>query len=263
VRHIHTAVLLLISLLFLLPVLWLVSAAFYRPATPLPTTLQLWPEGATFANFGRVFAIVPLGRYTLNSLLVVLTAVPLTLLTASWAGLGMARLPQQAQQRWVFLSLAVLMVPGIALWSTRFLVYKWLGWLDSYWALIAPVWMGTSPFFVLMFYRAFRRIPAAVYDVARLDGAGVLALWWRVVLPMAWPTAVAVALLSFIVYWSDFTSPLLYLRRDRLYTLPVALELLRAMTPSDYPLLMAGAVWSLLIPVLLFGIAMIYFSRKA
>lgn len=262
-RFWHTAVLLSISLLFLLPFLWLISAAFYRPASPLPNTLQLWPDSPTLANFGRIFRMVPMARFTMNSLLVVATAVPLTLFISSWAGLGMAHLPRRRQRRWVLISLAVLMVPGIALWSTRFLVYKWLGWHDSYWALIAPAWMGTSPFFVLMFYRAFRRIPTAVYDAARLDGTGVLQLWWLVALPMAWPTAVAVALLTFIIYWGDFTSPLLYLSSERLYTLPVALQLLQAMTPSDWPLLMTGALWSTLIPVLLFAAAMVYFNYKS
>lgn len=256
-----TAVRLFVGLLFLLPVWWLVNAAFYPPATPLPTHLQLWPDTPTPANLGRVFTLVPMGRFTANSLLVAATAVPLTLITGSWAGLAMARLPQKAQRRWVLISLAVLMVPGIALWSTRFLVYEWLGWLDSYWALIAPAWMGTSPFFVLMFYRAFRRLPPAVYDAALLDGAGVWQLWRLVALPLARPTAVAVALLAFIVYWGDFINPLLYLSRERLYTLPVALQLLQAMTPSDYPLLMAGALWSLVIPVLLFGGTMVYFGR--
>lgn len=258
-----TAVILLIALIFLLPILWLAIIAFTDPGSPLPTRLQWWPQPATAANFGRIFRLVPMGQFTLNSLLVVGIAVPLTLVTGSWAGLGMARLPRGAQRRWVLISLAVLMVPGIALWSTRFLVYKWVGWLDTYWALIAPAWMGTSPFFVLMFYRAFHRIPGAIYDAARLDGAGVMQLWWLVALPLARPTAVGVALLSFIIYWGDFINPLLYLSRESQYTLPVALQLLQSMDPSDWPLLMAGALWSLLIPALLFAAALIYFTRRS
>ena len=187
-----------------------------------------------------------------NSLLIVSLAVPLTLVTGSWAGLAMARLPRRAQRFWVLVSLAVLMVPGIALWSTRFVIYRQLGWLDTPLALIAPAVMGTSPFYVLMFYRAFRRIPEATYDAARLDGAGVLGLWYRVALPMARPTAIGVALLSFIVYWGDFITPLLYLQTERLYTLPIALQLLQQFSRSDWGLLMAAAVWATAIPVLLF-----------
>jgi len=253
---------LLAALLFLLPLLWMASASLNAPGDPLPTSLRLLPPHPTLANYGRIFRLLPLGRYTLNSLLVVALAVPITLVVSSWAGLGMARLPKPAQRRWITLSLAVLMVPGIALWSTRFLLYRELGWYDTVWALIAPAWMGTSPFYVLMFYRAFRRIPAAIYDAAHLDGAGVLQTWWLVALPMARMTAVAVALLTFVFYWGDFTSPLLYLRSGEHATLPVALQTLQQLSRSDWALVLAAAVWTTLVPVALFLLLPLLFNRR-
>lgn len=252
-----------VALIFLLPIFWMVTAALYPPGVPLPVSLQLFPERPTLDNFGRIWEVVPLGRFTLNSLLVASLSVPLTVVTASWAGLGMARLPRPAQRRWVVLSLAVLMAPGIALWSTRFLIYRALGWYDSVWALVAPAWMGTSPFYVLIFYRAFRRIPGAIYDTARLDGAGVLQLWTRVAMPMARPSVVGVAVLAFVFYWGDFTSPLLYLSDQNAYTLPVALQLLEQLTRADWALLMAAAVWATLFPVLLFLLVQPYFAGRA
>ncbi len=197
--------------------------------------------------------MVPLARFTLNSLLVGVLAVPLTIVVSSWAGLAIAQLPRASQRRWVLLSLGVLMVPGIALWMPRFLLYRQLGWLDSPLALIAPAWMGTSPFFVLMYFRAFRRIPSALYDAARLDGAGVLQAWLRVAMPLARPTTVGVALLAFLFYWGDFISPLLYLRSERYYTLPVALQLLQQLNRADWGLLMAAGLMATLVPLLLFG----------
>lgn len=253
---------LLVAILFLLPLLWMVAASLYPQGEPLPTSWQLLPDRLTLGNYGRIFQLLPLGRYTFNSLLVVFLALPITLVVSSWAGLGMARLSQPAQRRWIVISLAVLMVPGVALWSTRFLIYRQLGWYDSVWALVAPAWMGTSPFFVLLYYRAFRRIPAAIYDAVRLDGAGVLLTWWSVALPMASSTTIAVALLTFVFYWGDFISPLLYLRSGRLTTLPVALQSLRQMSRSDWPLMLAGAVWTMLMPILLFLLIQIIFNRR-
>jgi multiple sugar transport system permease protein len=250
-----------LAALFLLPFIWMLSAALHPVGAPLPSSLRLLTSAPTARNFLRVWNLVPLGRFTLNSLQVVLLAVPLTVISSSWAGMGMARLPQAGQRRWVIISLAVLMVPGIALWSTRFLIYRQLGWLDSIWALIAPAWMGTSPFYVLMFYRAFRRIPSAMYDAARIDGAGVLQTWAWVILPVARPTAIGVALLSFVIYWGDFISPLLYLQSENHYTLPIALRLLEQMSRSDWPLLMAAVVWSALLPIALFLLLQPYFAR--
>ena len=173
----------------------------------------------------------------------------------------MAQLPRRNQRRWVVLSLAVLMAPGMALWSTRFFIYEQLGWIDSYWALIAPAWMGTSPFYVLLFYRAFRRIPLAIYDAARLDGAGVLQLWRRVALPIARPTTIGVAILVYVFYWGDFTTPLLYLSTPERFTLPLALQLFQQLSRSDWSLLMAAACWVTLLPLLLFLLIQPYFAR--
>ena len=246
---------LLLALVFLLPLFWMLTASFYPRGEALPTTLRLLPAGSTGENYVRIFDILPLTRYTLNSGLVALLAVPITVVTGSWAGLGMARLPRKSQRHWVVISLAVLMVPGIALWTTRFFIYRQLGLLDTIWALILPAFMGSSPFYVLMFYRAFRRIPASIYEAAALDGAGVLQTWWQVALPIARPTAIGVALLSLVLYWGDFISPLLYLQSERLYTLPIALQSLQQLSRSDWGLLMAAAVWATLVPVVIFVLA--------
>jgi multiple sugar transport system permease protein len=250
-----------VALLFLLPILWMASAALYPPGMPLPQTLRLVPPGASGENFGRVWQMVPIARFGLNSLAVALAAVPLTLVTGSWAGLAMSRLPRPSQRRWVIISLAVLMVPGAAIWSSRFLVYKQLGLTTSLGPLIAPAVMGSSPFYVLMFYRAFRRIPSAIYDSAVMDGAGVWHMWTRIALPMARPTVVGVALLSLVLYWGDFNGPLLYLRSQDHYTLPVALQLLQQLGRTDWPLLMAGAVLISIVPVVLFLLLQPYFAR--
>lgn len=243
------AVRLLVAAVFLLPILFVVLAAFRPSGAPLAG--PLWPAPPTADNFRRLFDALPIGRYTLNSLLVAFVAVPLTVQIASWAGYAMARLPRAAQQRWVILSFLVLMVPGVALWSSRFILYSRLGIGGSLWVLVIPALMGTSPFFVLMFYRAFRRIPTAIYDAARLDGATAWQTWGRVALPIARPTAAAVAALAFVLYWGDFVSPLIYLGDARRYTLPVGLQLLEQLGRSDYPLLMAGALWSMLVPLAL------------
>ncbi len=237
---------------FILPLLWMFTAALHKPGIPLPRSLQLFPTEISFNSFGRVLDLLPIGKFILNSGKVIALALPLTLTFSSWAGFSISQLSDKAQRRWIIISLAVLMVPGIALWSTRFFVYKALGIYNSIWALVAPAFMGTSPFYVLMFYRAFRRIPQAIYDVARLDGAGVLQLWWKVALPMVRPTAIGVALLSFIHYWGDFTSPLLYLESEAHYTLPIALHLLQQMSRTEWSLLMAASVIATAIPTVLF-----------
>ena len=242
---------LLVTALFLLPLLWMVTAALRQPGLPPPRSIEWLPTSPTTQNFGAVFELLPFGRYLLNSLAVVALAVPLTIITASMAGFAMALMERGSRVALVVLSVALLLVPITALWLTRFLLFSWFGLTDTLLALIVPALAGSSPLFVLLYYWAFRRISADIYETAHLDGAGVFTVWRRIALPNTMPMTVAVAVLTFILYWSDFISPLLYLRSQDLYTLPLGLRQLQQLDPTDWPLLMAGALM-LTLPAVLF-----------
>ena len=138
-----------------------------------------------------------------------------------------------------------------ALWLTRFLLFNWVGLTDTLLALVVPALAGSSPLFVLIYYWTFRRTSPEVFEMGHLDGAGPLGVWRRIAMPNAWPSTVAVAVLTFILYWSDFISPVLYLRDQDLYTLPLGLRQLQQLDPTGWPLMMAGAVM-LTVPAVLF-----------
>jgi multiple sugar transport system permease protein len=241
----------LVAALFLLPLLWMITASLREPGLPPPRSVEWLPTNPSPGNYAEVFELLPFGRYLLNSLAVVAMAVPLTILTASMAGFAMALLTRRPRAALVVLSVALLLVPVTALWLTRFLIFSWIGLTDSLLALVVPSLAGSSPLFVLLYYWTFRRISGEIFETAHLDGARAITVWRRIALPNAWPTTVAVAVLTFILYWSDFISPLLYLRDQGLYTLPLGLRQLQQLDPTDWPLLMAGAVM-LTLPAVLF-----------
>jgi multiple sugar transport system permease protein len=259
-RHV---VLIAITLLFVAPIAWLIAASLRQAGQPPPRSIELIPNPIAPGNYARVFELLPFGRYFLNSLFVVIAAVPLTIVVASWGGLAMSQLPDRSRRFLLVFSLGLLMVPFSALWLTRFIMFSAIGLTNSHLALIAPALSGTSPLFVLLFYWTFRRVPRELFEMARLEGAQVLSIWWRIALPIALPTTAAVAMLAFIFYWSDFMSPLLYLRSQSLYTLPIGLQQLQQLDRTNWPLLMSGAVMLTLPPVLLFLIVQRYFLRDA
>ena len=242
---------LIVALVFLLPLLWMITASLRGPGLPPPASVEWLPPSATTENYGTVFELLPFGRYLLNSLSVVALAVPLTIITASMAGFAMALLERRTRGALLVLSVALLLVPVTALWLTRFLLFNWIGLTDTLLALVVPALAGSSPLFVLIYYWTFRRASAEVFEMAHLDGAGPLGVWRRIAMPNAWPSTVAVAVLTFILYWSDFISPLLYLRDQDLYTLPLGLRQLQQLDPTGWPVMMAGAVM-LTLPAVLF-----------
>lgn len=252
-----------IALLFLLPLFLILVNSLGRIGAPPPAGFRWWPADPQWNNYPALFDLLPMLRYLRNSLLVVGLAVPLTLLTASLAAFSMAQLPDPHRRRLIYFSLAVLMIPSASVWVFRFQILRWLGLLDTLWALIIPAVAASSPLFVLLFYWNFRRIPPAMYEAARLEGASAPTVWWRVALPMARPTTLAVVMLTFVLYWSDFVSPVLYVFDSAWYTLPVGLQILKQLDATNWPLLMAGAFIMTVPVVLLFLLLQRYFLSDA
>jgi multiple sugar transport system permease protein len=227
--------------IFVLPFFWAFVASLRQPGLPPARTVEWWPQPAHWDNYAELFRVVPMGRYALNSLIVVAVAMPVTLLTAALAGFALSQLDAAWRRRLVMASVALMLIPGMAVWTFRFHILDWLGLVDTLWALIVPAVAGGSPLFVLLFYWACWRIPSELYESARLDGAEAWTVWWRIARPLVRPTTAAVVVLAFALYWGDFTTPVLYIFRPELYTLPIGLQLLRQMDSTNMPLLMAGS----------------------
>jgi multiple sugar transport system permease protein len=252
----------LVAVVFAIPLVWMVATSLRPLGLPPATRFEWLPPALSLGNYPYIFQIVELGRFLGNSVGVVLVAVPLTVLTASLAGFALAQLPERVRNGLIAVSVAALLVPSMALWITRFLVYKAVGILDTPLVLIAPAIMGTSPFYVLLFAWAFARVPRELYEQARLDGAGAWRLWWLVGLPQVRAVITAVVVLAGLHYWSDFIDPVLYINNQQYYTLPIGIQTLQQMVRTNWPLLMAGAV-VLTVPVLVvFIVAQRYFFSQ-
>ena len=239
----------LVSVACLLPLFWVVVASLRAPGLPPVRALEWWPAAAHWDNYAELFRIVPMGRYVLNSLIVVIIAVPVTILVASLAGFALSQLGTVWRWRLVVASVALLLIPGMAIWTLRFYVLNGLGLIDSLGALIAPAVAGGNPLFIMLFYWACWRIPPELYESARLEGAGAWTVWLYIARPLVLPTTAAVTVLAFALYWGDFTTPVLYIFRPDLYTLPIGLQLVRQMDATNLPLLMAGSVL-MIVPVI-------------
>jgi multiple sugar transport system permease protein len=174
----------------------------------------------------------------------------------------MAQQGYQVRRLLLTLSIGLTIMPLTAVWLARFVLFDTLGWIDTYLPLLAPALMGSNPFFMLLFYWAFRRVPAELYEVAHLDGASPLTVWWLVGLPLVRPTIAAVAVLTFILYWNDFINPLIYLKSQRLYTLAIGLQQLQQLDRTNWPLLLAAAVVMTLPVIALFLLIQRYLLQQ-
>ena len=232
---------LLVVVVFLAPLALVLAGSLRRVGLPPPAGLGLLPADPSLTSYRALGDVVPLGRLLRNSLLVVAVAVPVATLVASWAGFALAQLPERSRRPLVVLVFGLLLVPLPMLWVPRFFLFLQLGVLDTLVPLVAPALAATTPFTVLLAYRAFRRLPPEQWEAARLEGASALGTWWRIGLPQVTATTTAVAAVAFVFSWGNYLDALLYAQSEATRTLPLGIGELATLDGADQSVLFAGA----------------------
>lgn len=260
-RRSRTAGALLVLLVFVPPLLLLVSGSLHLPGLPPTPTPDFVPDPLSTEGYERAVELGGLARATLNSVLVAVIVVPLSVLVASLAGFAMARLAPRITALVIVASLLALMVPLSALLVPRFTIYRALGLTDTLAPLVAPALLGTSPLYALVYYLAFRALPADLYDACLVADLSPLRIWWRVALPLVRPVTAALTALTFLLTWSNFLEPLVYVYDRNLFTLPLSLRSLATLDPTNFPVFLAGAVVATVPALVVFGLAQRMFLR--
>jgi trehalose/maltose transport system permease protein len=224
------------SLLFiavaLFPLVVALSSSFKQGAGLFSPAL--WPAAPTLANYTAVFADQPFGQNLFNSVLVATTVVGVSLglgLMAAWA-LGRVRF--RGRGLLLALILSASMLPQVAVLSGMFELVRGLGLYDTLGALVLADLVLTLPFTTWVLVTFMRQLPGELEDAAAMDGVGVLALVFRVYLPLLWPALVATGLLAFIAAWNEFLFALTFTLSNDVRTVPVAIALIS--TPSGFEL---------------------------
>lgn len=244
-----------VVLVFIPPLVLLISGSLYQPGLPPPPTPELVPNPLSTEGYAQALEIGALARATVNSVVVAVVAVPLSVLVASLAGFAMSRLAPRVAAAVVVASLVALMVPLTALLVPRFAMFRTLGLTDTLVPLVAPALLGTSPLYALVYFLAFRALPPDLYDACLLEDLTPMQTWRRVAMPLVRPVTAALAALTFVLTWSNFLEPLVYVYDRNLFTLPLALRSLATLDPTNFPVFLAGAVIATVPALIVFGIA--------
>jgi multiple sugar transport system permease protein len=237
------------ALASLLPFLWMVATSLKAPELVLqyPPVLLAPPR---WANFAEAWRAAPFGRYTANTAFVAATVTLLELLTCSLAAFAFARLRFRGREALFALYLGVLMLPGQVTIVPNFVLMRWLGWVDTYFALVIPAAFSALGTFLLRQY--FLTIPRELEQAARIDGCGPFGVYARIVLPLAGPALATLAILAFVAQWNAFLWPLIVTNSDEMRTLTVGLRFFVDSARLQYHLLMAAAVTACLPTLLLY-----------
>jgi multiple sugar transport system permease protein len=247
------------SLLMLLPFVWMLSTSLKTPSSVFVYPPEWVPNPVQWSNYTDVVRVMPFLRYLLNTTVVASSITFLHLAISSLAAYAFARLHFPGRNRLFLLYLATLMVPGQVTLIPNFVIVKYLGWIDTYQALIIPQLFTAFGTFLLRQF--FLTIPRELEDAARIDGASAFGIYWRIVLPLSGPALATLGVFTFTAQWNNFLWPLIVINDEQMRTLTVGLRALVGQFTVQYPLLMAGSVISLLPMIIVFLLAQRFFVR--
>ena len=253
--------LLLGTVLMLVPLVWLVSSSFKDDGKIFIYPPEWIPDPFRPNNYRRVFERVPFGRFYWNSTLVTLLAMLGQVVSASLVAFGFARLRFPGRDVLFIVLLSTVMIPAHVTIIPTFVLYRELGWLDTYLPLIVPMWLGGSPFYIFLLRQFYLRLSPELDDAARVAGASIWRIYTDVILPQSKPALGVVAVFAFLEHWNDFFRPLIYLSTTEKYTLPLGVNLFRGVEQTQWNLLMAASVMTAIPCVLLYFIAQRYFIQ--
>ncbi|MDQ3639550.1 MAG: carbohydrate ABC transporter permease [Actinomycetota bacterium] len=251
--------LILITLVFVAPLLWMVSTSFKTNPETTQWPLSWIPREFSVEGYRELFnptSETPVLRWFLNSMIAATAHTLLVLVTAAPAAYALARMHFRGKNLMFAMIISTLFIPSIILITPLYLVVDFLGWLDTLLAVIVPSAAGALGVFLLRQF--FVSLPRELEEAAVLDGANRFQIFTRIILPLAKAPLATLALLSFLTNWNDFLWPVYVLFSPQNLVLPPGLSKLQGAYDTDYAVIMAGGVLASIPVLILFLIAQRY-----
>jgi ABC-type glycerol-3-phosphate transport system permease component len=254
------------GVLVMIPFFWMLSTSL-KPEWEAFQIPPAWlPEEPLWQNYhDAVFKYFNFFQYGLNTLIVTLGVLVGRVLSASLVAFGFARVRFVGRSFLFMLVLSTLMVPHQVTIIPLYILFKELGWLNTFLPLIVPAWFGGSAFSIFLLRQFIMTVNPELDDAARIDGCGWLGIYARIVMPLIKPALAAVAIFSFLGSWNDFFNPLIFLRSNDLFTLAIGLHFYtNSASAATRPVIthvMAGATLIMIPPLLLFFFAQRFFIQ--
>lgn len=248
-------ILLSVAVITVFPFVWIVFTSFKGPFDPIYSVPpQLIPRDPTINNYTRVWDLLPVGRFYLNSIVVTFGIVIFNVLFTSLAAYPLAKMKFPGRDLIFYLLLATYIVPPVLTSIPSFvLAVKVFHFYDKLSSVIFPYLASILSIFLMR--QAFKAVPDDLIDAGRIDGASELRIWWNVVMPIVRPSLATVAIITFVEQWNNFFWPSLMLHTRENMTLQVGLVALQGAFSNDARGVAAGVVMTI-IPIIIFFFAL-------
>ena len=241
-------VLLLGAITMLVPFIWMLSSSVKSLGEVFVFPPTLFGEKIVWENYTKISSRFDYLAYFLNSVKVSAWVVIFQVFTSATAGYVFAKLNFKGRDRIFTLYLATMMIPFHVTVITNFLQMSMYGLVNTLWSLMLPA--SVSAFGTFLMRQFFVTVPNELIEAAKIDGCNPFKTFLQICFPMAKPTIATLSIFCFMNVWNDYFTPLIYVNDSRKYTLPLGLASMKGMYSTDWPVLMASSVISVL-PVLI------------
>lgn len=265
-RWVRYLVLALVAFVMLYPLLWLIGASF-KSNQQIFTEVGFWPQSIDFKAYAKGWKTsteYTFATYFLNSFLITIPRIIVTVISCVLVAYAFARFDFWGKKFLFSVMVATMMLPLIVLRLPQYLVFRELGWLDSYLPMIVPSAFATDTFFIFMLVQFLRSIPRDMEEAAQIDGCNSLQLLWHIIVPMLKPAIISVIVFQFIWTMNDFMGPLIYLASVEKYPVSLALKMsIGATEEVEWANVIAISVVALIPSVVVFFAAQRHFIEGA
>ena len=224
----------------------------------MTTPIQWLPSHYDLENFKKAFERAPFGKYFINSAIIVLINMVGCILSSSFIAFGFSRLRFPGRKLWFALLLSTMMIPQTVLMIPQFLIWQSVGAYNTFIPLTVPCFFGNA-FNVFLVRQFYAGIPKEYAEAALVDGASYFTIYSKILVPMAKPVLCSVGVFTFMSTWNDFMGPLLYLDKENLKTVSLALQNFMGQHNSEWNLMMALSTVITLPMIVVYFMAQRYF----
>lgn len=254
--------------IFVLPLYWMVATSVKELKETFRYPPTLFPRTFTLQPYVVAWQYQPWLLYIRNTMFILIGALAGQLLTSTLCAYGFSRIQFPGRDVVFMLLLATMMLPSQVTLIPTYILFRELGWLNTFKPLIVPAWFGGGAFNIFLLRQFFSSIPSELEDAALIDGSSYLGVWWRLILPLSKPAITAVTVFAVQQHWNAFFGPLIYLDSNKKHTLGLALHMFNQLASSAaadysdvglYTAMMAASTIVTLPMIILFVVAQKYF----
>jgi ABC-type glycerol-3-phosphate transport system permease component len=256
---IHLILLCGVAVMFI-PLAWTLSTSL-KSVSEIYLFPPTWiPDPIRWQNYREAVTAIPFMRYFFNTALITVLSIVGKVLSVTLVAFSFSRLRWWGRDVLFLVMLSTLMLPPHVTLIPQFILFKHLGWIDTFLPLIVPEFFG-GPFLTFLVRQFFMSLPRELDDAARIDGCSSFGVYWRIIMPLSMPAVIAVVILVFNNTWNEFLHPLIYLQSQENFTLALGLRLFQGEASTSWHLLMAASLLSMLPVLILFFVAQRYFIQ--